>query len=340
MYRREFLKVLAAGMAAGWAFKCWPGAFSNSAAAAGTPNLIIACLADPHLRDGDAKRPEALSLARAAAEIRALDPAPDLVFFAGDLAHDGNPGALALGQEILSDLSMPVLAVRGEGDGRPEKCKTGCKLFNNGRFFCTLEGVNLLGLDTVWQDKPYGGGFSLGEAQHRWVAGVLSRLEPATPLLVLSHAPLTPIYRPWGQWILDSGPLLDRLSRFENVLFLHGHVHQSGGVFSHGQAAPGKAPPPLAGRGWGEGKIFRWLESSLVLYTTSPTLPHQGGGRADSAWWGLQQISLPATSWPLPSPFEGTPRKLRPGMGPRGCGWALLHQEGQQGHFRQMLWQA
>jgi hypothetical protein len=133
---------------------------------------------------------------------------------------------------------------------------------------------------------------------------------------------------------------LSHLARFENVLCLNGHVHHSGGVFFHGQAVPGKTPPPLAGGGWGEEEIFPWPGPSLAQFTPSLTLPHQGGGEEKSIRRGLQHISLPATSWPLPSPLTGTPRKLRPGLGPRGCGWALLQQGSQIPQVRQMLWQA
>ena len=103
----------------------------------------------------------------------------------------------------------------------------GRQLFRGGRFFYTCQGVNLLGLDTVWQDEPHGPGFVLGEPQQRWLAEMLPRLDPAAPLIVLSHAPLAPIYRPWGQWTRDSGPWLDRLADFHNVTYVHGHVHHA-----------------------------------------------------------------------------------------------------------------
>jgi Icc-related predicted phosphoesterase len=340
MQRREFLKKLASGMAAGWAFHCWPRAFPVTGECVATPGLRIACLADPHLGDGNDQRPEARALARAVAEIRALTPSPHLVLFAGDLAHDGNPDALALGEEILSDLAMPVLAVRGEGDGSPLKDSAGRRIFKEGRFLYTYEGINFLGLDTVWQDGPHGPGFALGEAQQRWLAAVLAKLEPATPLVVLSHAPLVPIYRPWGQWTADSGPLLDRLSRFKNVLYVHGHVHHSGCASNNGEAIPAKTPPPLVGGGWREGEIFPSPGQGFAHSTPSPTLPHQGGGRKYSAWGGLNNISLPATSWPFPCALTGTPRKLRPGLGPRGCGWALLQPGSHIQQFRQVIWQA
>lgn len=340
MQRREFLKTLASGMAAGWAFHCWPGAFSIAGEIVATPGLRIACLADAHLQDGDPGSLEARALARAVAEIKALSPAPRLVLFAGDLAHEADPMALALGQEILSELPMPVLAVRGEGDGRPPKGGAGWRVFKQGRFFHNYAGINLLGLDTVLQKTPEGPAFALGEAQYRWLDGVLSQLDPAAPLLVLSHAPLIPIFRAWGQWTADSAPLLKRLSRFENVFCLHGHVHQSNCVFTHTVAAHGKTPPPLVGGGWGEGKISPYSGPRPAGITPSPTLPPPGRGSADAAWRGMKNLSLPATSWPLPSPLTGTPETLRPGSGPRGCGWALLPHGGRTAQVRQVLWQA
>jgi Icc protein len=308
MQRREFLKTLASGMAAGWAFQFWPGAFPIPGGFVATPNLSIACLADPHLGDGNDQRPEARALARAVAEIKALSPPPRLVLFAGDLAHDANPGALALGEEILSDLPMPVLAVRGEGDGSPVKGEAGWRIFKDGRFGYAHEGVNLLGLDTVWQDGPHGPGFFLGKAQQRWLSQVLPRLDPATPLVILSHAPLVPIYRPWGQWTRDSGPLLDRLSGFKNVFFVHGHVHHGDLLAEKNLNIPG---------------TDNWFFGKLQTENRKPA-----------------HLALPATSWPLPCALTGTPRELRPGLGPRGCGWALLQQGSQTSQFRQVLWQA
>jgi len=337
MNRRAFIYNLGLGLAAGWAASCLPWPRWVEAA---TPPISLALLADAHLHNADPNRAEARALARAVAEIKALPTPPRLVLFAGDLAHDGNPEALALGAEILSELPLPVLAVRGEGDGPSKKPGAGDALFREARFVYGWEGINLLGVDTVWQDTPRGPAFALVESQRRWLDRVLAGLDPARPLVILSHAPLTPIFRPWGQWTLDSGPLLSRLPRFRKVICLHGHVHQPGGVCGAGGAglaAVGKTSPPLAAGGWGEGEGNATFQKQL--FTPTPTLPHQEGGGKFSPG-GLQHISLPATSWPLPEALAGTPRKLRPGLGPRGCGWAVLDLQEQAPQLHQVTWQA
>jgi len=303
MNRRAFLYNLGLGLAAGWIAGplSWPRWVEAS-----TPRLSLAFLADAHLPDGNPSRAEAQALVRAVAEIKALPTRPRLVLFAGDLAHDGHPQALALGQEILSDLPAPVLAVRGEGDCRAPKGGAQENFFEQGPFGYQFEGINLIGLDTVWQDTPAGPAFALGQDQQRWLARVLSRLDPAAPLVVLSHAPLAAIFRPWGQWTLDSAPLLNQLSRFRQVFCLHGHVHQS--------ASTGE-----------------FLEVENIGFYRKPKTEHRKP---------ITHLALPATSWPLPQALAGTPRQLRPGLGPRGCGWALLDPREPAPRFSQVTWQA
>ncbi|MFI5330932.1 MAG: twin-arginine translocation signal domain-containing protein, partial [Desulfobaccales bacterium] len=93
MNRRDFVRFLGLGLAGA----CAGGQVHWPREADAAAPLRLACLADAHLKDGDERRPEAQSLARAVAELRSLNPAPPLVLFAGDLAHHGNPAALALG---------------------------------------------------------------------------------------------------------------------------------------------------------------------------------------------------------------------------------------------------
>jgi 3',5'-cyclic AMP phosphodiesterase CpdA len=313
MNRRDFLKDVGLFLVSACGISRLP---CPRPAEASNPPLRLALLADAHLKNGDPARPEALALARAVAEIKALRPAPDLVLFAGDLAHDGDPQALALGGEILSDLPAPFLPVRGEGDGPADGSATWNRLFGDGHFTHTLKGTNIIGINTTLQETPWGPAFVLGQVQLRWLNQELRRLDPAAPLIILSHAPLTPIFRPWRQWTADAHRLLPDLARFRRVILLHGHVHQAGAGIEWSVVS-----------GQSEGNFF-----SKLIFTTPFTTKNQKPK--------TKNLPIPATSWPLPSPLEGTPRRLKPGLAPQGCGWGLLACRRDAWNFRPHLWQA
>ncbi|MDP2046018.1 MAG: hypothetical protein Q8L00_07395, partial [Deltaproteobacteria bacterium] len=181
MNRREFVKQVGLGLAAGWAVGrlAWP--FTARAA---DPEVRLALLADAHLKDGNDRRPEALALARAVAEIGKLSPPPELVLFAGDLAHRGRPDALDLGREILADLPAPVMAVCGEGDHGPRGNSAWVRRWGSPCFSRPLRGFHLLGLDTCLAPAVGGPVFEIGPIQRRWLSRELSTLSPATPLVI------------------------------------------------------------------------------------------------------------------------------------------------------------
>jgi 3',5'-cyclic-AMP phosphodiesterase len=191
--RRNFIRQMGIGLAMCWAFDrlSWP----LKTLGAG-PKLCLALLADAHLKDGDNRRTEAQALARAVSEIKAVKPLPDLVLFAGDLAHKGRPDALDLGREILSDLPAPLWAVRGEGDcGRGDDAPW-LRRFGSPWFSRSYRGVHFLGLDTSLCPTLHGLAFEMGAAQRSWLARELAALYPATPLVIVSHAPLARLFLP------------------------------------------------------------------------------------------------------------------------------------------------
>ena len=310
MDRREFVKQVGLGLAAGWAVGrlAWP--FKARAA---DPEVRLALLADAHLKDGNDRRPEALALARAVAEIRSLSPPPELVLFAGDLAHRGRPDALDLGREILADLPAPVWAVRGEGDHDPRGNSAWVRRWGEPWFSRAWRGFHLLGLDTSLCPAVGGPVFEIGAVQRRWLARELARLAPATPLVILSHAPLARLFHPWQHWTGDAPEVAQLLGQFSQVLCLHGHVHGAGGgLQEQSQSDDYRNSRPS--------KITdRWQ------LTTEHCLIHHG---------------LPATAWPRPLAVQGTPATPRPGLGPCGCGWALATLGPTSRHFRPYLWQA
>jgi Icc-related predicted phosphoesterase len=317
MKRREFIKRVGLGLAASWAGgrRAWPWR-----AWARGPELRLALVADAHLKDGDDRRPEAMALARAVAEIRQLWPPPDLVLFAGDLAHRGRPDALDLGREILGDLPAPVWAVIGEGDHGPGIKAAWVWRFGESRFSRAYQGVQVIGLETSLSRTSRGRVFEIGAAQCQWLARELARLTPTTPLVVLSHAPLAHLFYPWQQWTADASEVARLLARFSRVVCVHGHVHGAG----IGEAV-------IKGQGSGarnddnHGNNFgSWSLTENRKPETKNPLIHCG---------------LPATSFPRPQAVQGTPMVMRPGLGPRGCGWALVSLRDHDWYIFPNLWQ-
>ena len=317
MNRRDFVRFLGLGLAGA----CAGGQLYWPRETDAAPALRLACLADAHLKDGDACRPEAQSLARAVAELRGLNPAPQLVLFAGDLAHRGNPAALALGREILNDLPAPCLMLMGEGDGQPDKAAPWRRFFGepwfshlmhqavNGKQQTTLQ---ILGLHIAWGPGPDGPVFRMGGAGRHWLARELDRLDPEVPLLIVSHPPLDPIFRPWQQWTLDGPEVLAQVSRFRQVLCLHGHTHHA---VASGQWLVVSKSNDL-------GEVF--ITENRKLKTEKHLL----------------SLSLSATAWPGPQAIQGTPARLSPGLGPSGCGWTLLTEEAASFKLQPQVWEA
>jgi hypothetical protein len=363
MDRRDFIRQMGLGLVAGWTFGrlSWPWQ-----AKACAPQLRLALLADAHLKSGADHCPEAQALARAVAEINALAPRPDLVLFAGDLAHRGRPDALDLGREIFTDLASPLWAVQGEGDLGRGGAAPWVRRFGPPRFSRTHLGVHFLGLDTAWRNTPHGQAFEMGSVQRQWLATELAALDSATPLVIVSHAPLAQLYLPWQHWTKDAPEITPLLARFRQVLYLHGHTHAA--EFGHAGVAPaggrsqgsglrGKLPsiPAMA-----KGAITLGQLAAQGEYSESPPLKKEDlGGLAgtlikhnkfQSFEWGAENrqqktgnplhISLPATAWPLPQAIQGTPAIVRPGLSPHGCGWTLVTLSHLNARFQPHLWQA
>jgi hypothetical protein len=314
MKRREFLRYLGLGLAASWSggLFSWP----LKALAGDEKEIRLALLADAHLKNGDGNAPEARFLARAVAEIRALNPPPDLILFAGDLAHAADPRALDLGMEILADLPAPPLLVRGEGDGAPEPRR---RRFGPPWFSHSFRGINLVGLNSHPVSTPQGPAFAIGLEQQLRLAAALARLDPAAPLIILSHAPLAQIFRPWRQWTIDAPALALLLAPFSSVICLHGHVHHSTFLLRPGTEEPKPLTSSASYASW-EGV---WGRAGTAYKKVSGPSP---------------EYSIPSTAWPLPHALQGTPALPCPGLAPYGCGWSLLTLRPDALRYQPRIW--
>ena len=238
--------------------------------------------------------------------------------------------------------------MRGEGDHGPGGNAAWVRRWGEPWFSRAFRGFQVLGLDTALTPGAGGPVFEIGAAQRRWLARELARLSPATPLIILSHAPLARLFHPWQQWTGDAPEVVRRLGQFSRVLCLHGHVHGAG-ASEPGWGLDEKIPPiPPLEKG---GKVAG-LFGEAGVRAASPPLPKgdlgdfQGPGLIYTDFESCESaghenhVSLPATAWPRPLAIQGTPATPRPGRGPRGCGWALVTLSAATRRFQPYLWQA
>ncbi|CAB1130229.1 Metallophosphoesterase [Candidatus Hydrogenisulfobacillus filiaventi] len=216
---RRRLLGLGLGAATGW----WlPGAVRAEAA----PRLRFVQLSDIHLGyRGEANRDIPNALARAMTAIARLQPPPALVVVTGDLTQAVDEDArrrerLALARQTLAAAGRAVYTLPGEHDALPDGGAVYRQVLGEPYYAFSAAGVRFLALDNVSH------GFFLGRAQLAWLGRELERLDPGTPVVVLAHAPLHPVFPPWNWYTYDGAAALTLLRPFRHVLILSGHVHQ------------------------------------------------------------------------------------------------------------------
>ena len=273
------------------------------------PALRLAFLADAHLKDGDERRPEAQSLARAVAELRSLNPRRNWSCSPGTWPITATPPPWPWAGKSWPIYLPPAscLWVKATSGLR---CPLAPPLWRT-LVYSDSPGLQVIGVHTAWRPGPGGPLFRVGDPGRRRLARELQGLDPEVPLLLVSHAPLDPVFRPWQQWTLDGPEVLAQLSRFRQVLCLHGHTHQA--------VASGQWPVASKGQDLGE---------ALLAENRKPPTGN------------LLHLSLPATAWPQPQAVQGTPARLGPGLGPSGCGWALLAAEAGSFKWQPQVWEA
>lgn len=187
-------------------------------------------------------------LLRAVAETNLLSPAPDFVVFGGDLAQHGTRAELEHGAEILSALHAPARYVIGEHDYYLDMGESWSKLFgplwysfdHKGVHFVVLNSIlthdvailsrGVTGEERIRQigsiENSGRSPFMVGDQQRLWLADDLKRIAKSTPIVVLSHAPLQKLYKPWNFWTEDADEVHALLMPFDRVTVIYGHVHQ------------------------------------------------------------------------------------------------------------------
>jgi 3',5'-cyclic-AMP phosphodiesterase len=141
----------------------------------------LAVVSDTHLT---AEPGSAATLRRALARIAAAEP-PAALLLPGDLAADGEPGAYALLDELLTGSfpDLPTLLVPGNHDAlQPFRAA-----FGEPDRVLRAGGVRVIGLDSTIPGHHHG---RVEPEQLEWLAAELAEPAPEGTVLVLHHPPL------------------------------------------------------------------------------------------------------------------------------------------------------
>ncbi len=252
--RRHFLRVsmrfagmaAAAGLVPAHSFQLVRVARASEVGG-GEGGFRFAYVSDTHLYARGESHRFVRAAVKAVEDMNALDPQPDFVLFGGDLAQLGRPDELELGRQILSDLRAPVRMMVGEHDWYLDLGDKWREMFGPDHYSFDHKGVHFVVLNSVieedfWTEKGYTpeermaivaglddprqNPFTVGEAQRRWLAADLEKVDRKTPIIVFSHSPLYKLYRPWNFWTDDAEEVQAILRPFETVTVIHGHTHQ------------------------------------------------------------------------------------------------------------------
>ena len=206
----------------------------------------------------------AATFAAALARIDARATPPAFVVHTGDLTHLSRAEEFDTVAELTKGVKAArVLFIPGEHDvigdnGAAFFERFGEKQNAGGWYSFDHGGVHFVALINVLNLRTNGMGF-LGAEQLAWLKKDLAGRSAETPIVVLGHMPLWPLYAAWGWGTEDSGEAMTYLKRFGSVTVLNGHVHQIQqkveGVVTFHTARSTAYPQPAPGEGPGPGPL-------------------------------------------------------------------------------------
>jgi len=259
--RREFLKFAGVG---GVVFASGLGGPLTSLGVAGnraeTDDFYFVQLSDTHWGfTGPEANPDAAgTLPKAVNAVNKLRIQPDFIVFTGDLTHttdDPKERRRRLGEfkDIVSRLKVKNLRfMPGEHDGSLDQSKAFQEFFGATHYTFDHKGVHFIVLDNVSDSHA-----RLGDAQLQWLHADLSKQNPSSKVVVLTHRPLFDLYPKWDWATADGEQAIKILLQHPNVTVFYGHIHQENhhmtGHIAHHAAkslifplpAPGSQPKRL-----------------------------------------------------------------------------------------------
>ncbi len=208
--------------------------------------FTFAVLTDAHLYDIPDHKFDAI-LEKSVADVNSLQPAPDFVLYGGDLGQSGKKEELIKGKRILDKLKMPYKIILGEHDYYLDMGKAWRALFGDEHWSFDHKGTHIIGMNSILVDDFWSmrnltplermgymeelechqcGLWGVQEKQLDWLEKDVKKLNPDTPILIMTHSPLWDYYPRWNFQTVDAPEIRQILRKFEKVMAIHGHVHQ------------------------------------------------------------------------------------------------------------------
>jgi 3',5'-cyclic AMP phosphodiesterase CpdA len=235
--RRDFMKCLAwAGTGIVWSVAGGvPRAINlgGAAQAAAAPTgFSFVQISDTHMGfKADANPDPNATLQAALDKIAGLKNKPALMIHTGDVTHLSKPEQFDTADQIIKSAKLDTHFIPGEhdvigDDGKMFFDRFGVKGAPAGGWYSfDQNGVHFIALVNVIGFGPATGG-TLGKDQLEWLEGDLKGKSASTPIVVMAHIPLWPIYPQWGWTTGDAEQAFAYLKPFGSVTVLNGHIHQ------------------------------------------------------------------------------------------------------------------
>ena len=204
----------------------------GGAAEAAAGGFSFVQISDSHIGFKAEANPDPNATLQAALDkIAALKTKPAMLVHTGDVTHLSKPEQFDTAAQILKGARLESHFVPGEHDVIGDDGKMYFERFGmkgaapGGWYSFDHGGVHFVALMNVVGFGPATGG-TLGKDQLEWLERDLKAKSASTPIVVLAHIPLWPIYPQWGWTTADAEPAFGYLKRFGSVTVLNGHIHQ------------------------------------------------------------------------------------------------------------------
>ncbi|HTQ34762.1 MAG TPA: metallophosphoesterase [Stellaceae bacterium] len=233
--RRDFMKCLAwAGTGIVWTVAGGvPRAMNlGGTAQAAESGFSFVQISDTHMGfKGEANPDPNATLQAALDKIAAMKTKPAMMIHTGDVTHLSKPEQFDTAEQLIKGAKLDTHFIPGEhdvigDDGKMYFARFGAKGAGNGGWYSFDHGgVHFVGLMNVIGFGPATGG-TLGKDQLEWLEKDLKGKSASTPVVIMAHIPLWPIYPQWGWTTADAEQAFTYLKPFGSVTVLNGHIHQ------------------------------------------------------------------------------------------------------------------